>query len=168
MNSLVRTVYGKSWIPYKNKVEFYLSGNESFDAPVTTAHGFFFNDENKLLLVKHKVRGWETPGGHIESGESFESAMRRELHEEAQMNAGDLKQLGFLKKMALEDRPEGCEYPHPLSYCIFYAGKITGEDKFTGDESIIDVSFFNDEAACKVPWIIAYKEYYQAALDVLT
>ena len=36
----------------------------------------------KVLFVEHPQRGWEIPGGHIESGESPDEAMLRELHEE--------------------------------------------------------------------------------------
>ena len=40
-------------------------------------------DEDRLVLCRHKDRGtWETPGGHIEPGESPLEAARRELFEE--------------------------------------------------------------------------------------
>ena len=163
----VRTVYNKSWIPYENKVEFYLSSDFKFDAPVTTVHGFFFNKDKKLLLVHHVKRGWEVPGGHVEKGEDFRDAMSRELFEEAQMHSTELHQLGYLKKVALEDRPEHCLYPHPLSYCIFYRGLIDGMEKFEGDDSITDASFFALDAAEKTPWLIAYKEFFKAAVDLI-
>jgi 8-oxo-dGTP pyrophosphatase MutT (NUDIX family) len=35
-----------------------------------------------VLFVEHPQRGWEIPGGHIESGETPDEAMLRELHEE--------------------------------------------------------------------------------------
>ena len=163
----VRTVFDKPWIPYKNKVEFYLSDQSDFDAPVTTVHGFFFNDNKELLLVEHCSRGWEVPGGHIEGGESFEEAMRRELLEEAQMEASALLQLGYLKKIALEGKPIGCNYPHPLSYCIFYAGMISSVKSFKGDGKIQAASFFTQQDASRVPWIVAYGEYMKAAFEKL-
>jgi len=42
-----------------------------------------FDSQHKLLLVRHKVRGWELPGGKIMEGESPEDAAIRETVEES-------------------------------------------------------------------------------------
>jgi 8-oxo-dGTP diphosphatase len=157
----VRTVLNKSWIPYKCKVDYFLDSSvPQFEAPVTTVHGFFVEDR-KLLLVRHKKRGWEVPGGHVEEGESYEQAMRRELQEEAQVECGTLSCLGYLKKEALEEAPKDCSYPHPLSYCLFYSSYITEKSKFTGDNSIVESKLVDFEEASKSPWIKSYIEYFE-------
>ena len=40
------------------------------------------NLENKILLVKHHIRGWELPQGRIEEGEGLIFALSREVLEE--------------------------------------------------------------------------------------
>ena len=50
-----------------------------------TAGAIIFNNEGKVLLLKHRFRagsGWGIPGGFLEVGEQPEEAMRRELREE--------------------------------------------------------------------------------------
>ena len=49
-----------------------------------SAAGFIIND-NKLLLVHNPLKGWETPGGIIQEGESVLEALKREIYEEVQL-----------------------------------------------------------------------------------
>jgi 8-oxo-dGTP diphosphatase len=164
----VKIDYNKKWIPYENRVEFYLDENkEIFDAPVTTVHGFFFDESDRLLMVRHKRRGWEIPGGHIEASETSREAMHRELFEEAQVKSEKLHCLGHLKKIATGEKPDLCSYPFPLSYCLFYAGRITEIEKFVGDNSIVDYQFVETAKARAYSWIQAYEDYLNASLALV-
>jgi 8-oxo-dGTP diphosphatase len=41
------------------------------------------NDQNQVLLIRHRKRGWEIPQGRVEEGENLLEALRREVQEEA-------------------------------------------------------------------------------------
>ncbi|HJM45205.1 MAG TPA: NUDIX domain-containing protein [Candidatus Poseidoniaceae archaeon] len=42
-----------------------------------------FSGDEKWLMVKHSIRGWELPGGKINSGENYDDAILREVLEES-------------------------------------------------------------------------------------
>lgn len=49
---------------------------------VLVTSGLVRNDEGQLLLVKHRLRGWELPQGRVEEGEGLIFALSREILEE--------------------------------------------------------------------------------------
>ncbi len=56
--------------------------NDQFLVGVT---GIFFDDQNRVLLVKHSYRGngrWSLPGGYAKAGEHPTEALEREVKEE--------------------------------------------------------------------------------------
>ncbi len=69
---------------------------------VTTKEGseHVLGKGGEVLFVEHPVRGWEIPGGHLESGESPEQALLRELKEETGLE-------GVIEKWNIEYYPEG-------------------------------------------------------------
>jgi len=53
-----------------------------------TATGFVFNEQNEILMIKHKKLGvWLPPGGHIDENELPCEAVLREIHEETGVKA---------------------------------------------------------------------------------
>lgn len=60
-----------------------------------TAVGCFLIKDDSMLLIKNS-RGWDIPGGHIESGETPLDAIKRELKEEANCEADNFTIIGHL------------------------------------------------------------------------
>ncbi len=54
--------------------------------------------KNKWLLCKHREKGsWEIPGGHIELGESWREAAKRELFEETGITKYNIEKICLYK-----------------------------------------------------------------------
>ncbi|MCR4334115.1 MAG: NUDIX hydrolase [Patescibacteria group bacterium] len=64
------------------------------DKILQDVHAFCFYGD-KMVLVKHPKSGWIPPGGRIESGESIEEALIREVKEETNMRITHQKVIGF-------------------------------------------------------------------------
>jgi len=58
-----------------------------------------YNDRGEILLVNSPWRGWEYPGGLIEPGETFETALRREIREEAGVEVEIERFVGICKNV---------------------------------------------------------------------
>lgn len=78
-----------------------------------SAAGFIIND-NKLLLVHNPRKGWETPGGIIQEGESVLEALKREIYEEVQLEIEVLKLSSVMSVVNKQKGYNGVEEIQPL------------------------------------------------------
>ncbi|HUC96202.1 MAG TPA: NUDIX hydrolase [Candidatus Saccharimonadales bacterium] len=62
------------------------------------------NYKNKVPIVLYENKGNNLPGGHVESGESLEMAMHREIKEELNMGVVSWVPLGYQRLSRPEDR----------------------------------------------------------------
>lgn len=79
------------------------------DSTVKYADNIVFNQKGEILLLKRSIwedthkGAWVIPGGHVDPGESFEQAAKRELLEESGFNATNpFKHLGIYKDGKVE------------------------------------------------------------------
>ena len=111
------------------------------------------NNENKVFVGKRKdnpVDKWQMPQGGVDIGESYLSAMRRELYEET-----SIKSIEILKEV------DGFfEYELPKNLVgIIWKGKFRGQKqkwfiaRFIGDENEINLQTTNPEFI-EWKWII--------------
>ena len=103
------------------------------------------NNENKVFVGKRKdnpVNKWQMPQGGVEKGESYLSAMKRELYEETSIKSIDI----------LREIDGFFEYELPKNLVgIIWKGKFRGQKqkwfiaKFIGDENEINLQTANPE-----------------------
>ncbi|MER8100444.1 NUDIX hydrolase [Kitasatospora sp. NPDC094016] len=64
------------------------SPHEALAQPLTAAGVLFFDEENRILLVKPTYKpGWEIPGGYLHEGETPSEGAAREVREELGITA---------------------------------------------------------------------------------
>ena len=95
------------------------------------------NEKGEILLVNSPWRGWEYPGGLIEPGESFETALKREVYEEAGVQIEITGFVGICKNVARN------------IVNIDFTARYTGGTLTTSEESV-QVGWFTPEQAMEI------------------
>ena len=108
-----------------------------------------FGDDKRFLMVKHRHRAWEMPGGRLEPGESPEDCARREFLEETGMTV------------------ELFEKTYPVEGGLVFYGRV-GEKKGepNGDE-ISETAFFSELPAELSFPKVEYEKMLEVASELL-
>jgi 8-oxo-dGTP diphosphatase len=93
---MLSEIFGGIWkrIPGGLRLKIIRTTQKKFTASVAV---IITNTNGKVLLLEHILRpgsGWGIPGGFIEHGEQPETAIRREIREEAGIELANLEMLG--------------------------------------------------------------------------
>jgi 8-oxo-dGTP diphosphatase len=95
------------------------------------------NAAGKILLIKTEKAGWELPGGKVEPGEDFITALVREVREEACCEVEVGRLTGVTSSVGTS----------PVTVFTFTCRHVSDEPH-PGDDSI-DVGWFTPDAALK-------------------
>ena len=104
---------------------------------IVAAGGLFYAADGRVLLVKTPRRGWECPGGQVESGEDVGEAVLREVWEETRCRVRIDRLVGVYTN------------PVPTAKVIFmFVGTHVEGEPGKGDE--LDAGWFTVEEALRM------------------
>lgn len=95
------------------------------------------NREQKFLLVRHHIRGWELPQGRVEEGEAVSEGLHREVFEETGVRVEKVQAAVVWSKLS---------DPAALIFC-FTATYASGE--LIPSEETPDVAWMTEEQALR-------------------
>jgi len=103
---------------------------------VVAVTGFVTDAEQRVLLVRVASRGWEMPGGQVETGESLLGALRREVEEESGCRIGIDRLIGIYSKLT----------PPEMVLHLFRCRHVDGDAR-PREEAVPEVGWFSAEEA---------------------
>ena len=95
--------------------------------------------EKRILLIKHPLRGWELPQGHVEHSEDLLVAAGREVFEESGYEIEIERLLGVFSKIE----------PAPSTLIFGFSARLAGGEATTSAESL-EVVWFDEELAVEM------------------
>ena len=117
---------------------------------------------DKILLIKRRTvpfRGyWALPGGRVESGESVEQAIVREVKEETGLEVAVVRKIGEYHEQGVQD---GVEYDY---YPACFLVNVVGGETRKQESEIEEIKLFSLD---EVPATLAF-EHAQMIKDFAT
>lgn len=161
-SSIASRVENADWLPLPNRSTWFMATEIPAGAIVTGAY-VFGRQGDEFLIARHRERGWDITGGHLDPGERPEAAAAREAKEESGATIINLRLVAYQKIEIFGELPEGYRYP-ALSYQALYVGDIAELGVFAEEEDMVErrlVSF--DEAMSTLRWAQRYPQLMQHA-----
>lgn len=151
-----------NWGEAKVKLTWKSGGKYPEQNLITSVHGFCFY-KNKLLLVNLNHRGWDIPGGHIETNETAVECFKREVMEEGYVE-GKCHFLGYIVVDHNENPNWNENSPYPkVGYQLFYRMEIEKVHRFIGKYEASERLFIDPIEICD--YLNDWHKLYQEILD---
>lgn len=131
---------------------------------VVAAAGVIRNAKGEILLTKNPRRGWEYPGGMIESGEDLISGLKREIYEEtsARVQVGEL--FCVSSNTCFVPGYNGVEKVPPKVVFDFICSYEGGAEDFTPNDESLETIFVPQEKVLDMVTAPVYRERFSAYL----
>jgi len=135
------------WFGKRVRLELFDSINFENLNPITQIQAIAFIDKDHIVLYKSGRGNYGCPGGHPESGESWEETLKRETREEISAEVLKCGPIGYLKETNLETN----EIKYFLRYWAHV--KLINEPIDDPDDDARErFVFMIDEAKEKLDW----------------
>lgn len=156
-----------AWLPKPNESHVVHSSLLPSRELISTALALAFAGD-QLLTTNLTSRGWDIPGGHVESGEHPDETVRREVYEETGALLEAVRLLGYQRLRLLGPKPLSYHYPYPDCYQVFYWARITTLDDFLPTAEARGRALFSPSQARTLPWVQHNSDLYEIALRLVT
>ena len=115
-----------NWEGKRYKNELFAASEFNDLGTATQVQAVCFADDEHIVLLEH-VDGYKSlPGGTIESGESFEEALKRELQEEVSVDTLDFGMIGYSESTQLDNN-------NLVTYQLRYWADVALRDEVVND-----------------------------------
>jgi ADP-ribose pyrophosphatase YjhB (NUDIX family)/phosphoglycolate phosphatase-like HAD superfamily hydrolase len=136
----------------RNRLDFAAArrpaGPADAPLPVATVGALILDDAGRMLMVRtRKWSGlWGIPGGKVKYGETLETALRREIKEETDL------ELDEIRFVLVQDCIESKEFYRPEHFVLMnYAAKRTGTNDVRLNEEAQEYLWVTTAEALKLP-----------------
>ena len=116
-----------------------------------------FNDEDKVLIVKHNAGHWDFPKGHMEAGETETQTAIREVKEETNIDIDIIEEYRYESHYSPKENVE--------KTVVFFLAKNKSEKLEKQDAEIANIGWFSYKEALDIITYDNAKELYKKAYN---